>query len=145
MKRFAIISLFLVLYCSQLVVMASESKRLLLSKKESFIQLTESYIEIESEYENSNGVIDEAYSSGLVSELSLKHRLNDYNFQIGLSFSFLKAGKNKDLFDSSLNLPNTSNDNINTLGNPSLSLVKGFTEISSPAKHFLSLDLKSSL
>ena len=90
----------------------------------SLLRISESYREIEREYESDIRIIDETFSSALVSSIEYYRLLAWYNLQIAGGLSFLQRGKNTNKFDKALTLSDTRQEKINSIGNPFLEVIK---------------------
>ncbi len=115
---------FILLYTINSTVYAQVERRsVFLNENTSLLWVSESYSEIEREYENNTRIIDETYSTGLISSIEYYHRLPWQSLQMGGGFNYLKYGKNINIFDSNLSLTDTRREKETYIGNPFIELI----------------------
>lgn len=135
MKYCLIFNLFLSF--SPELIAQIERKSVILEDEQSQVWFSETFSEIEREFESSVRVIDETYSSTLVSSIDLYNKSLINGLQVGIGASFLKDSKNVNKFDTNLSMSNSRSEEKNYLGNSFIEVLKEVGSSLNEDKHFL--------
>lgn len=122
-----------------------EKKSPLLAKNKSQLWISDSFVEIEREFESGIRIIDETDSSGLVTSFDYFQHISWGNIQIGGGFFYLKYGKNVNKFERGLSLQDTRKEKINKFGNPFFEVIKKVNSEEAQNNHYLKLKIITSL
>lgn len=145
MKYFDIIVLSLVLWPFLSYGAVTNSKNITVSEGESFINLSQKFVEIEKEYENSQRIIDTTFSKGFMATFDYRYGLSFADIQINTRVSYLYSGESSASFDRDLGLKKTERDGIRFITNPTIELMKKFKNITPFVEHFLKIGFTASI
>lgn len=131
--------IWIVIFDQKIANAQIEKRHIILDDAKSYVLISETFSEIEREYESGVRIIDETYSSAFISAIDFHSTNFLKGYQFGMGLNYISDAKNVNKFDTNLSLSNTRYKEASFIGNPFLEVMKRFDSSITGYEHFLKL------